>query len=124
MGFYARFIPGYTDRVAILHELKKKGVAFVWREEHQMAFDSLKRALCETPVLQIPDFNRDFVLVTDASDLAVSAVLHQEVNGAMVPIAYYSRVLTAAERKYSTYEKECLAVIFGCEKCRSYLEHK
>jgi len=75
VGFYARFIPGYAAIVAVLHELKKKGVTFVWREEHQRAFDSLKRTLCEAPVLQIPDFNRDLVLVTDASDLAVSAVL-------------------------------------------------
>jgi hypothetical protein len=41
----------------------------------------------------------------------------------MAPISYYSRLLTDAEKKYSTYEKECLAVIFGCEKCRIYLEH-
>jgi hypothetical protein len=51
--------------------------------------------------------------VTDASGLAVSAVLHQQVNGAL-----------AAERKYITYEKECLTVLFGCEKRRSYLVHK
>jgi hypothetical protein len=75
-------------------------------------------------VLQIPDFARDFVLVTDASDLAISAVLHQMVNGALAPILYYSRLLTAAERKYSTYEKQCLAVLFGCKSCRSFLEHK
>ena len=124
VGFYARFIPGYADTAAILHDLKKNEVAFVWREEHQVAFDSLKHALVEVPVLQIPDYNRDFVLVTDASDLAVLTVLHQEANGALAPIAYYSRVLTAAECKYGTYEKECLAVIFGREKCRSYLEHK
>jgi len=75
-------------------------------------------------VLQIPDFRKDFVLVTDASDVAVSAILHQRVNGSLAPISYYSRLLTAPERKYSTYEKECLAVLFGCDKCRSYLEHK
>jgi len=61
------------------------------------------RELYEAPVLQIPDFARDFVLVTDTSDLAISAVLHQIVNGALAPISYYSRMLTAAERKYSTY---------------------
>lgn len=64
------------------------------------------------------------MLVTDTSNLAVSAVLRQKVGGGLAPISYYSRLLTAAERKYSTYEKECLAAIFGCEKCRSYLEHK
>jgi hypothetical protein len=75
-------------------------------------------------VLQIPDFARGFVLVTDASrELAISAVLHQ-VNEALAPISYYSRLLTAAERKYSAFEKECLAVLFGCERCRSFLEHK
>jgi len=75
-------------------------------------------------VLQIPDFSKEFVLVTDASDLAVSAILHQRVGEGLDPISYYSRLLTVAERKYSTYEKGCLAVIFGCEKCRAYLQHK
>jgi hypothetical protein len=65
----------------VLHGLKKKGVRFVWGNEHQLAFESLKLALCEAPVLQIPDFNKEFVLMTDASDLAVSAVLHQRVEG-------------------------------------------
>jgi len=114
----------YSNIVAVLHELKKEGVVFAWRGEHQAAFESLKCALCEAPVLQIPDFNKEFVLVTDASDRAVLAVLHQRVSDGLAPISYHSPILTAAERKYSTYEKECLAVIFGCEKCRSYLEHK
>jgi hypothetical protein len=123
VGFYARFIPGYSDVAVALHSLKRKGVPFVWAEE-QEAFDKLKRALCEAPVLQVPDFSRDFVLATDASDVAVSAVLQQSVNGSLVPISYHSRILNSAERGYSTNEKECLAVIFGCENCRVYLEHK
>ena len=64
------------------------------------------------------------MLVTDASDLAISAVLNQRVGEELAPISYYSRLLAPAERNYSTYEKECLAVLFDCEKCRSYLEHK
>jgi hypothetical protein len=54
--------------------------------------------------------------VTDASDLAVSTVLYQRIDGELAPIPYYSRLLTGVERMYSTYEKEYLAVIFGCEK--------
>jgi hypothetical protein len=113
VGFYARFIPGYSDVAAALHSLKRKGVPFVWAEKQQMAFDRLKSALCEAPVLQVPDFSREFVLATDASDVAISAVLQQRVDGSLVPISYHSRILNPAERSYSTYEKECLAVIFG-----------
>jgi hypothetical protein len=92
--------------------LKKKGVPFIWRDVHQAAFEILKQALCEAPVLQIPDFDKEFVLVTDASDLAVSAILHQRLGEGLAPISYYSRLLTAAEKGYSMYEKECLAVKF------------
>jgi hypothetical protein len=74
VGFYARFIPTYSSIAAPLHALKRKEVAFVWRGEHHRPFDLLKQALCEAPVLQIPDFRKDFILVTDASDFAVSAI--------------------------------------------------
>jgi len=61
-------------------------VKFVWGEEHQAAFESLKRALCEAPVLQIPNFTKDFTLVTDASEQAVSVVLHQRVDDGLAPL--------------------------------------
>ena len=123
-AFYARFIPNYSHRAAVLHALKKKGVKFEWTEEHQLVFDFLKQALSEAPALQVPDFEKEFVLVTDASDLAISAVLNQRVGERLAPISFYSRMLTPAERNYSIYEKECLAVLSGCEKCRTYLEHQ
>jgi hypothetical protein len=75
VGFYARFIPGYSDIAVVLHSLKKKQVPFVWGDQQQAAFEALKLALCEALILQVPDFPREFVLATDASDLAVSAVL-------------------------------------------------
>lgn len=51
----------------MLHMLKKKGVQFTWQREHQSAFESLKQALYEASVLQIPDFNKEFVPEKDAS---------------------------------------------------------
>jgi len=66
-------------------------------KQHQEAFEALKRALCEAPVLQVTDFSTEFVLATDASEVAVSAILQQRVNSALAPIVYYSRVLTPAE---------------------------
>ena len=64
------------------------------------------------------------MLVNDASDIAISAVLNQTVNRQLPPVAFYSNLLGAAEMRYRTYEKECLAIVFGCERARSYLEHK
>jgi hypothetical protein len=124
VGFYGRFIPRFSKLAAPLHGLKRKGVPFRWEVELQAAFDALKRALCDAPVLQAPDFTKEFVLVTDACDEAVSAVLPQRVRGDLAPISYYSRLLAPVQKKYSTYERVCLAVPFGCEKCRIYLQHK
>jgi hypothetical protein len=98
VGFYARFIPEFSAKAAILHGLKKKGACFVWGSEHNSAFESLKTALCEAPILQIPDFEREFVLATDVSDIAVSAVLHQGVGGELAPVSYYSRLLTGGRK--------------------------
>jgi hypothetical protein len=69
VGFYARFIPDYSRKAAVLRGLKRKVVQCTWRSEHQSVFESLKQALCEAPVLQIPDFNKEFFLISDASDL-------------------------------------------------------
>jgi hypothetical protein len=84
----------------------------------------LKAALSTPPALQIPDFAKEFVLVCDSSDVAISAILHQRIGEDLAPIAYASRLFSPAEQRYAIYEKECLAVIFGCEKYQVYLEHK
>jgi hypothetical protein len=75
------------------------------------------------PALQVPDFSKEFVLVCDSSDVAISAVLNQRQEKGLAPIAFAGRLLTISERKYSIHEKECLAVVLGCERFRVYLEH-
>ena len=125
VNFYHKFIPNLAEVAAPLNGLRKKGMRFVWGPEQQQAFDTLKAAISQPPVLGMANFSEKFVLQTDASGSALGAVLSQEREGFRQPIAYASRTLSAQERKASsTYELECLAVLFGTEKFRKYIEHQ
>jgi hypothetical protein len=119
-GYYRRFIRNYGIISRPLTNLLKKGTLFVWPGTVQQAFDALKQALSLAPVLALPDFAKQFVLKTDASNFGVGAVLMQEGH----PIAYLSQGLSRANQGRSTYEKECLAILLAVDKCRSYLQHK
>ena len=73
----------------------------------QMAFESLKEAISTEPVLLLPDLDLPFEVQTDASDRALGGVLVQEGH----PMAFESRKLNNAEQRYSTHEKEMMAVV-------------
>ena len=73
------------------------------------------------PILKLPDFNKCFILQTDASNLGVGAVLVQEEDGIKMPVAYASKKLVKGETKLSTVEKECYALIWGIQKFQKYL---
>ena len=125
INFYHKFIPNLADVSAPLNSLRRKDVKFSWGEAQQNAFELLKQAIAQPPVLRMADFTKQFIVQTDASGLALGAVLLQEVDGIRQPIAYASRSLSAQERKASSvYELECLAVLFGTEKFRKYIEHQ
>jgi len=93
-----------------------------WDEEQEKAFQRLKEALISAPVLACPDFTRRFVLQTDASSYGLGAVLTQHQEGGERVIAYASRTLNNGEKNYSATELECLAVVWGIQKMRGYLE--
>ncbi len=97
---------------------KSVGVKIAWNDECQKGFDTLKKALTSAETLRIPDFNKPFQLITDASDFALGGILLQDSH----PIAYESRILNAAKRNYMTTDKELLAVIHACKVWRCYLE--
>jgi hypothetical protein len=124
VGFYANFVKDFSQMAEPLHALKRKNAKFVWGASQRVAFEKLKHSISMPPVLQVPDFSKEFVLVCDSSEVAISAVLNQRREEGLAPIAFASRLLTSAERKYAIYEKECLAVVLGCERFRVYLEHK
>lgn len=90
-------------------------------EECQNSFDDLKKALCEFPVPQYPDFEKPFILTTDSSDFAVGAVLSQGEVGKEIPTAYMSHIMKSAESNHKTMEKECLAIIYAVLHSRPYL---
>lgn len=122
LRFYERFIPDFAKRSRCLYDLLKKSVEFVWTNERQAAFDDLKHALSEAPVIVAYDSSRPTRLMTDASEENVGAVLMQEVEkGCWKPVAYVSRTLSVAEKNYTVTEKECLAIIFALKKLRVYL---
>ena len=97
-------------------------VSFKWGKEEDEAFRTLRDSLCSAPVLAYPDFSRPFILQTDASKVAIGAVLAQKLDdGLEHPVAYISRSLTKSECNYDTREQEALAIVWACRKLRCYL---
>ena len=121
-SFYRRFIEKFSHIARPLTDLTRQGAnVSKWGQMHEAAFKRLKEKLCTAPVLQPPDFAKEFVVNTDASDIAVGAVLQQDFGRGLQPIAYESRKLSDAERRYSTYARELLAIVHACNTWRHYL---
>ena len=92
-----------------------------WGEMQEKAFTTLKHLLVAEPVLRLPDMSKPFVLRTDASDVGIGAVLLQQHEGKLFPVAYASKKLLPRERNYSIMEKECLAVVWAVKRFNVYL---
>ena len=84
----------------------------------------MKEKLVSPPVLKYPDFDRSFILTTDASGEGLGALLSQGESGKDLPVAFASRTLNQAEKNYSTTEKELLAIVWGMRYFRPYLYGK
>lgn len=122
-NFFAKYVPGYADLCEPLNRLRRKKVKFVWSPECQESFVKLKNAIMNPPVLQIADFSKQFIVMSDASGIAAGGCLMQENdNKELLPIAYYSRKFTPAELNYTIYEKEALAAIVCIERWHEFLE--
>ena len=122
--YYRKFIPNYSSVASPLTHLIRKSMPnqVVWTAGCAAAFEKLKFLLCSAPVLQAPNFEKQFILQTDASERGVGAVLSQlDESGADHPVAYFSCKLLPREKRYSTVEKECLAIKLGIQAFRVYL---
>ena len=108
-----------------MYNLLKGNVKFDWTDTCQQAFDTLKMALTGSSILMYPDFNKEFILATDASDISLGATLSQtDEQGNVRPVAYAGRSLKPAEKNYTVTHRELLAVVWSVEHFRVYLESR
>ena len=90
-SFYRRLVPEFAKIARPLTQLLRKEAPFQWAEQQQTAFSDLKTVLCSERVLAYPNFKEPFILTTDASKVAVAAILSQLQNGVERPVSYASR---------------------------------
>jgi hypothetical protein len=122
-GYYRSFIRDFTGiAVPLYHALEDDQPTKVTiTPEFKEAFEELKNKLRSYPILRFPDFNKPFVLETDASIIRVAAALMQDIDGKRVLISCAGKTLTTAQKNYSPVELEALAVIWGIGYYRPYL---
>ena len=121
-GFYRSFIKGFSKIAAPLIQLTNKDLPFNWSEQCQKATEILKAHITSAPILCFPDLSRQFILTTDASSIAVGGVLSQiRDDGKDHPIAFFSKALNKAERKWDACEQELYAILSSVKHFRHYL---
>ncbi|XLT87226.1 hypothetical protein HN873_008979 [Arachis hypogaea] len=120
-GFYRRFIKDFSKVALPLSRLLQKDIEFEFSEDCKQAFDKLKTALTQAPIVRGPDWSQPFEIMCDASNHAVGAALAQHEGKDPFVIAYASKTLDTAQSNYTTTEKEFLAIVFALDKFWAYL---
>jgi hypothetical protein len=104
-GYYQRFVENYSAIAQLLIELTKKAAKFLWTQCHEDAFNTLIAKMMAKPILLQPNFNKWFVLQTDASALGVGAVLLQQgETSKLQPVDFFSATFTPTKWNYDIYE--------------------
>ena len=126
VNFYRRFIPGVAKTLASLHSLpsphkhSRKNVE--WNEVAEASFIAVKQQLADNTMLAFPVLNAPTQLVTDTSDTAVGTVIQQTVAGVIQPVAFFSKSLTLAQKKWSTFDRELLAIFLAVKHFKYFLD--
>ena len=124
IGFYRRYVENYASLVSPLVELTRKNNPnkVKWSQKCEEALKKIQEILSSEPVVVLPDFQKDFVIRTDASSTGLGAVLLQQgTDKLMHPVLYASRKLLDRETRYATVERECLAVVWAIDKFHRYV---
>ncbi|GBM98474.1 Retrovirus-related Pol polyprotein from transposon 17.6 [Araneus ventricosus] len=127
LNFYRRFLPNAADTQASLHEFLKNSKKndrrpVSWTDVTLAAFEKCKADIINAATLTFHAPNQQLSIMVDASDLVIGAVLHTTTSLGHKPLAFYSRKLSPSERKYSTYDRELLAIYATVKHFRHLLE--
>ncbi|KAE9015331.1 hypothetical protein PR002_g13954 [Phytophthora rubi] len=121
-NYLHKYTKDYAGLIQPLSSLLKKDATWLWRPEHQAAFDSVKESLASAPILMLPDDSKPFHVVCDASDFAIGCALIQfDDEGRERVVSYQSRQMKPAERNHPVHDKELLAMRYALIKFRVYL---
>ena len=118
INFYQRFIQNFSHHARPLFNLTKNDVKWLWSQEEQSAFNTLKGLVTSAPILTSPDNSKPFRIEADSSNFATRAILSQEsaINSKWHPVAFLSKSLSEVERNYEIHDKEMLAIIRAMEE--------
>ncbi|GFT08032.1 retrovirus-related Pol polyprotein from transposon 297 [Trichonephila clavipes] len=120
-GYYQKYINLFSVIAAPLTDALKGEIT--WTTECENAFRELKGKLIDKPVLYAPNFEREFIVQTDASNAGMGAVLTQlNEQGVEHPILYLSKKFSEVEKRYCTTEKECASIVFAIKRLHYYLD--
>ncbi|KAE9334981.1 hypothetical protein PF008_g13704 [Phytophthora fragariae] len=121
-NYLHKYSANYTEMARPLTNLLKKDAVWTWTSEAQQAFEAIKSSLQSAPILALPDEDRPFSVVCDASDFAIGcALLQVDAEGRERVVSFQSRQLKAAEKNYPVHEKELLAMKYALVKFRVHL---
>ena len=120
-NYYRKFVKDFAQKAEPLTNLTKKYQRFSWDTKCETAFQTLKDALTDAPVLAHPDYNSPFIVDTDASNTQLGAVLSNVVDGVERPLVFASRVLSKTECQYATTKREALAVVQALKWFKPYI---
>lgn len=122
IGYYRRFIKRYAHVSYPMDKLTRKTEPYVWGKKQGKAFEGLKERLVAAPILAYPNWDKEFHLHVDASNFAIGAILPQTGDhGSDHPIYFASRLLSKADKNYSTTEREALGMVYAVQKFQHYL---
>jgi predicted AlkP superfamily pyrophosphatase or phosphodiesterase len=122
INFVHRFVPDFDVMVKPIHNLLKKDCSFSWNDDVENDFVRIKKAISSAPFLVKPDFEKEFIIYTNATEEVIFAILMQcddQVNEK--PIAYMSQSLSDDEFKYSYIEKHAFSLVKAAEKFRHFI---